>query len=130
MAVILPELAGNIIPEYAATSINFNRQVQNVSGVLVAVFTAQLAYERKDYLVNEVGQKIGVVSMDTPMMPPPMPPSPTPDERRGNIYLTQEQTAVLFAETPATGKVIGEAIADMADALIHDDLVARGILEA
>ncbi len=127
MAVILPELAGNVIPEYAATSITFNRQVQNVSGVLVAVFVANLGYERKDYLINEAGEKVGVVSMDTPMMPP-MPFPPSADERRGNIYLTPEQTSVLFAEVPATGKVIGEVIADMADTLIHDDLVARGIL--
>ena len=129
MAVILPELAGNIIPEYAATSINFNRQVQNVSGVLVAVFTANIAYERKDYLVNEAGEKVGIVSMDSPMMPPPMP-TPGGDERRGNIFLSVEQVAALFVQSPAAGKVIGEVIADMADALIKADLIARGIITA
>lgn len=128
MAVLLPTTSGNLVPEYAATSINFNRQIQNISGVLVAVFTAQIAYERKDYLVNEAGEKIGVVSMDLPTMPPPMP-TPGGDDRRGNIYLSAEQVAVLFSQSPATGKVIGEVIADMADALIHDDLVARGIIE-
>ena len=129
MAVILPQTSGNLVPEYAATTINFNRQIQNISGVLVAVFTANIAYERKDYLVNEAGEKIGIVSMDSPMMPPPMP-LPNGDEKRGNIYLSAEQVAVLFTQSPAAGKVIGEVIADMADALIKADLIARGIITA
>ena len=126
MAILLPQTPGNILPEYAATSINFNRQIQNIAGVLVPVYTAQIAYERKDYLLNTAGEKIGVVSTDSPMMPP----SPTPgiDLKRGNIWLSPDQVNTLFAEVPVTGKVIGEVIADMADALIHDDLVARGII--
>jgi hypothetical protein len=126
MAILLPQTPGNILPEYAATSINFNRQMQNVSGVLVPVYTAQIAYERKDYLLNTTGEKIGVVSTDSPMMPPS--PIPSPDLKHGNIWLSSDQVNTLFAEVPATGKVIGEVIADMADALIHDDLVARGII--
>ena len=129
MAVLLPQTSGNLVPEYAATSINFNRQIQNIAGVLVAVFTAQIAYERKDYLVNEAGEKVGIVSMDSPMMPPPMP-TPGGDERRGNIFLSVEQVAALFVQSPAAGKVIGEVIADMADALIKADLIARGIITA
>lgn len=127
MAVLLPQTSGNLVPEYAATSINFNRTIQNTAGVLVPVYTASIAYERKDYLVNDKGEKIGVVSMDSPMMPMPGPGS---DDKRGNIYLPAEQVNVLFAKMPATGKVIGEVIADMADTLIHDDLVARGIINA
>jgi len=127
MAVLLPQTSGNLVPEYAATSINFNRQIQNVSGVLVAAFTANIAYERKDYLVNAAGEKIGVVSLDTPMMPPM--PTPGMSDKYGNIYLSVEQVAVLFTQAPAKDKVIGEVIADMADSLIHDDLVARGIIE-
>jgi hypothetical protein len=125
MAILLPQTPGNILPEYAATSINFNRQMQNVSGVLVPVYTVQIAYERKDYLLNAAGEKIGVVSTtDFPMMPP------SPDLKHGNIWLSSDQVNTLFAEVPATGKVIGEVIADMADALIHADLVARGIITA
>ena len=124
MAVILPpQTSGNIVPEYAATFINFNRQIQNIAGVLVAVFTAQIAYERKDYLVNEAGEKIGVVSMD-----PPRLPTPGGDDRCGNIYLSAEQVAALFVQSPATGKVLGEVIADMADALIREELIARKII--
>jgi hypothetical protein len=55
-------------------------------------------------------------------------PTPSPDLKHGNIWLSSDQVNTLFAEVPATGKVIGEVIADMADALIHDDLVARGII--
>jgi hypothetical protein len=46
--------------------------------------------------------------------------------------MTEEynQVNTLFAEVPATGKVIGEVITDMADVLIHDDLVTRGIINA
>jgi hypothetical protein len=126
MAILLPQTPGNILPEYAATSINFNRQMQNVSGVLVPVYTVQIAYERKDYLLNAAGEKIGIVSTDSPMMPPS--PTPGPDLKHGNIWLSPDQVNTLFAEVPATGKVIGEVIADMADSLIHTDLVARGII--
>jgi hypothetical protein len=126
MAILLPQTPGNILPEYAATSINFNRQMQNVSGVLVPMYTVQIAYERKDYLLNAAGEKIGVVSTDSPMMPPS--PTPSPDLKHGNIWLYSDQVNTLFAEVPATGKVIGEVIADMADSLIHTDLVARGII--
>jgi hypothetical protein len=129
MAILLPQTPGNILPEYAATSINFTRQMQNVSGVLVPAYTVQIAYERKDYLLNAAGEKIGVVSTtDFPMMPPG--PIPSPDLKHGNIWLSSDQVNTLFAEVPATGKVIGEVIADMADALIHADLVARGIITA
>jgi hypothetical protein len=128
MAILLPQTPGNILPEYAATSINFTRQMQNVSGVLVPAYTVQIAYERKDYLLNTAGEKIGVVSTDSPMMPPS--PTPSPDLKHGNIWLSPDQVNTLFAEVPATGKVIGEVIADMADALIHADLVARGIITA
>jgi hypothetical protein len=58
MAILLPQTSGNILPEYAATSINFNRQIQNIAGVLVPIYTAQIAYERKDYLLNTDGEKL------------------------------------------------------------------------
>jgi hypothetical protein len=126
MAIPLPQISGNILPEYAATSINFTRQMQNISGVLVPVYTAQIVYERKDYLLNTNGEKIGVVFIDAPMISPN--PIPSQDVMHGNIWLLPDQLNVLFAEVPATGKAIGEVIADMADSLIHADLVARGII--
>ena len=121
MAVLLPQTSGNIVPEYAATSINFNRQIQNISGVLVPVYTAQLSYERKDYLVNATGEKIGVVSLDSPMMP-------GPDEKRGNILLSPDETMLLFFKVPKAGKALGEVITEEVDLLIHANLVARGII--
>jgi hypothetical protein len=94
---------------------------------LVPVYTAQISYERKEYLVNANNEKIGIISMDSPIGSPA--PSIT-DVRYGNIYLPAEQVSILFTQTPATGKVIGEVIADMADSLIHADLITRGILSA
>lgn len=122
MAVLLQQTSGSIIPEYAATSISFNRQIQNISGVLVPIYTANISYERKDYLVNQSNEKIGVISTESMGIPAGQ------DERRGNIYLSAEQLGVLFSQTPATDKVIGEIIADMADSLIQADLTVRGII--
>lgn len=126
MAVILPQTSGNIVPEYAATNINFNRSVQNIEGVLVPVYSASINYERKDYLVDSAGKKVGVISLDIPIGAP----STLDNLKIGTVSLLPEQVNVLFAQIPETGKVLGEIIADMADSLIHDDLVARGIISA
>lgn len=127
MAIELPpQVTNTIVPEYAATNINFNRQVQNVSGALVAVYTANISYERKDYIVDANGVKIGLVSLETPIGVG----IGQDDQRRGNINLTVEQTMALFGTTPEPGKLLGEVIADEADALIHANLIARGIINA
>jgi hypothetical protein len=127
MAILLPQSSGNIIPEYAATNITFNRQIQNINGILIALFTANISYERKDYLVNIAGEKIGIVSTDTQSMYP-TPGMPIDNIRFGNIYLDADKVATLFSNAPDTGKVIGEVVADMADTLIKEDLILRGII--
>lgn len=123
MAVIINQSTGDILAEYAASSINFNRQVISVSGILTAVFDARIPYERKDYLLNANGEKIGLVSLD------PIPSPGMPDNNRyGNIYLNPTQFAEYFSAMPDPTKSLGQQIADTADQLIHDDLVARGII--
>lgn len=127
MAISLPsQSATTVVPEYAATNISFNRQIQNISGVLTPVFTVNISYERKDYIVNDLGVKIGLVTLDTPINEQPS----SLDPRRGGISLALNETMALFAKIPETGKALGEVIADEADALIHADLVARGIISA
>lgn len=121
MAISLPQATGTIHPEYAATSISFNRMVHNVNGVLTPVYTSNISYERKDYLVDANGARIGVLAMDN--NPAAIDPS-----RNGNIWLDADQTALLFTAIPAKDKVIGEVIADMADEQIKLDLIAKGII--
>lgn len=131
MAVALPTTAaGNILPEYAATSTNFQRTVQNIDGVMAPVFTSNIAYQRTDYLVQD-GKKVAIVNTEIGgPMPMPMPgPGPSP-ERFGNIYLDASKTAALFTVAPPEGKSMGEAIADMVDEQIRIDLIARGIITA
>ena len=123
MAVPLPPISGgSVLPEYAATAISFNRSVKTVDGAIVALFTSNLSYQRTDYLLNADGSKVGIVQTEIGGMPP--------QEYFGNIFLNADETAALFITVPDAGKPIGLVIADMADALIHDDLVKRGILEA
>ena len=127
MAVSLPpQVTTTVVPEYAATNINFNRQVQNISGVLTAVYNANISYERKDYIVDSNGVKVGLITLNTPNNEELGPLDPT----RGNINLTQDETMLLFSKVPEAGKVLGEVIADEADALIHAHLIARGIISA
>jgi hypothetical protein len=122
MAITLPQTTGTLHPEYAATSISFNRNIQNINGVLTPVFTGNIAYERKDYLVDANGVKIGILSNDGHA-------GPAMDQSKsGQIWLDAEKLAALFSTAPASSKVIGEVIADMADEQIRLDLVSKGII--
>jgi hypothetical protein len=127
MAIELPpQVTNTIVPEYAATNINFSRQIQNIAGVLTPIYNANISYERKDYIVDANGVKIGLVGLNTPFNEQPG----VQDPRYGNINLTQDETMLLFSKLPTPGKVLGETIADEADALIHVDLIKRGIINA
>lgn len=123
MGVPLPPISGGSVqPEYAASSINFNRSVlTNKDGFVVPVFTASLAYQRTDYLVDKDGNKTGVINSEIGV------PQPDPN-RSGYLNLNAEQTAEQFAIVPPNGQEIGKSIADLADELIKADLVKRGIL--
>lgn len=120
MAVPLPQSTGTVVPEYAANSINFTRQVVNVNGELTAIFSANIPYERRDYFVNG-GKRVGLVSGDPTL-------GPANSDRYGTVFVSPEQLGALFVQVAPTNKAIGEVIADMADELIHADLVARGII--
>lgn len=123
MSVPLPPISGGSVqPEYAATNISFQRGVKTVDGKIVAFFTANLSYQRTDYLLSDSGDKVGIINREVGTM--------APAEYHGNVYLDEAKTGELLMTVPDAGKCIGEVIADMADQLIHDDLVARGILEA
>ena len=122
MSVSLPTSNPTLKPEYAATTIQFTRNmVPNGEGHIEAVFGAQIVYQRTDYLQDADGNKVAVVQRN----PLPLAPGQT-DPYQGFIYLTQEQLLALSPSTPTVNVL--EAIADAADALIHADLVARNIL--
>lgn len=123
MAVTLPNASATLASEYAATSISVNRQmVPDANGHLVAQFSANIAYSRTDYIVDSQGNKLNIVQRT---VAPGLPPGP--DTYTGWINLAGEALAPLAAEVPTVPLL--EAIAEAADALIHADLVARGILQ-
>jgi len=127
MAVELqPQATTTVLPEYAATNISFTRTVQNISGALVPVYSANISYERKDYIVDANGNKIGLITLNTP----PEEEAGIKDPTRGLIFLGPDETMALFAKVPDSGKAIGEIIADEADSLIHAHLISRGIINA
>jgi len=127
MAVTLPTTnAGSLLPEWAATSISFNRQVQNVAGELVAVFTAQIAYALTNYLIQD-GKKVGIVSEGQPQMGMP---GPNNQDSFGNIYLDAEKFAAICAAPAVEGMSTFEAISALADGLIRADLVSRKLIGA
>jgi len=121
MAVTLPTSTPTLAPEYAATTIQFTRNmVPNADGHLVASFGCQIAYTRIDYLVDAAGNKLTTVARQGGN------PMGQPDPYVGYIYLTQEELLALAPGTPTSD--ILQALADAADALIRADLVSRGIL--
>lgn len=125
MAVTLPSTnAGTLLPEWAATSINFNRAVQCVDGVMVAVFTAQIAYSLVNYLVQG-GVKVGIVSNGNPQMG-----MGNAQDTFGSIYLDAEKLAAIAAAPATEGLSTFEAISALADGLIRADLIARKLITA
>ena len=127
MAISLPITGGSVLKEYAATSITFSRAVQNIAGVMVPVFTANIAYSRVDYLVQS-GVKVGIVNTQVGSFGPG--PLAGQQDTYGNIFLDAEKLALLMAEPSDPTKDTFTTLADMADDLIHDDLIARGIISA
>jgi len=125
MSVPVPgSTVGSIVAEYAATNISFNRMmVTGSDGFLTSAFSANINYEKKEYIVDADGHKIAVVNKQ-----PVMPPTPGPDNDRGYINLDPTALAVYFSHVCASGDILGELVANLTDELIHADLVARGIL--
>lgn len=125
MAVIIPgAITGSMVSEYAATNININRVMINQNGVLVSAFNAQVNYEKKTYVVNSDGDKIGLVTQQDAVAPM----TPMNDTSRGYITLDFVAFAQYFSKVCIGGEVLGEEVAALADDLIHQDLIARGIL--
>jgi hypothetical protein len=125
MSIVLPSSSGSVIPEYAANNITFMRtMVADASGHLQPSFSVQISYGRVDYLVDGEGNKIATVQRAQPSTPG------TPDSNSGWIHLTQEQLiAAGYIQAATPGTVFG-FIANMADQLIREDLVKRGILQS
>lgn len=124
MGVALTPISGSsVLPEYAATNISLVRSIKNVNGEIVPVFTASINYIRTDYLVNAEGKRIAVVSDQAMMMEPN-------SDRHGFISVDETTISDLWATAPAEGVGVGKAIADMADTLIREDLIRRGIITA
>lgn len=124
MAVTLSQTTGNILSEYAATNISFIRFVKNEAGVITPVFQASINYDRKDYLLDAQGAKVGIVTAD------PAQSMPQNSPYYGTVYLSPEQFAQLFNIMGDSTKTLLEQIATLADQKIHEDLVQRGILTA
>ena len=125
MAIPLPSTQATLLSEYASTSINLSRTMQSdTAGHLVPVFAVGIAYQRTDYVVDESGNKLNVIQRNQPQPTPGMPYAQ--DTYFGNLQLTQAQIAELGGGIPTVDLLT--AISEAADALIHADLVARGIL--
>lgn len=125
MAISLTPTSATLASEYAATSITFGRNlIPNADGHLVPSYSAQVAYSRQDFVVDEAGNKTNIVqragSNGGPMM------NPQPDPYQGWVSLTHDQLLALGGSEPAANLL--EAISDAADALIQADLVKRGIV--
>lgn len=127
MSVSIPgSVSGNIISEYAATNITISRNmVQDANGILKGVFSGNISYEKKTYVIDSDGNKVGlVVKQDNQMM------SPMDNTSIGNIYLDATTFAQYFSKTAKDGDVLGELVANLADELIRADLVRRNILNS
>lgn len=120
---LTPISGGSVLPEYAASNISLVRSIRNVDGEIVPVFTANINYIRTDYLLNADGKRIATISDQAMTMDPN-------SERHGFINLDEAKIAELWGTAPAEGVGLGKAVADMADALIREDLIRRGILTA
>jgi hypothetical protein len=123
MSISLPTNTATIFSEYAASNISFNRSVQpDSNGHLVTVFSGNIAYNRTDYVVDTEGNKLNVIQQNRQFVPTPM----YTDPYSGNIRLEAAELATLSATIPTVDLLT--AIAAGADALIHEDLVKRGII--
>lgn len=123
MAVTLPTATASLLTEYAATSITVNRSmVPNENGHVVASFSASLQYIRQDYVVDGQGNKLNIVQRTV------APGMLGQDNYSGYISLAGDALAPLASAVPT--KPLLEAIAEVADALIHADLVTRGVISA
>ena len=125
MAITLPLTAGgSLLPEWAATNSNSNRQVMNVNGEMVPVFTSNLGYSLITYLVQG-GVKVGIVSNGNPQMG-----MGNAQDTFGSIYLDAEKLATIAAAPATEGLSTFEAISALADGLIRADLIARKLITA
>lgn len=122
MAVTLPTSTATVASEYAATSITFNRvMVQDASGYLVPGYSAQIGYARTDYLTDAAGNKLNIIQRNPPAQPPT-----GPDPYSGYVGLSGTDLAPLASTVPTTDLLT--ALANEADALIHADLLKRGLV--
>ena len=134
MSVTLPNTSATLASEYAANNISFNRTMSpDANGHLVASFSANIQYSRTDYIVDASGNKLNVVQRNIPAATMPtnfLPTGPMngQDPYTGSISLQGADLAPLAATVPTTDLL--DAIASMADTLIHADLVKRTILSA
>ena len=126
MAITLSLTAGgSLLPEWAATNSNSNRQVMNVNGEMVPVFTSNLGYSLITYLVQD-GKKVGIVQTGNAA---PGMPNPGAQDTQGNLYLSAEE---LVRDMTADPKLLESFnyIADYEDGKIRKDLIARKLIGA
>jgi len=126
MAITLSLTAGgSLLPEWAATNSNSNRQVMNVNGEMVPVFTSNLGYSLITYLVQD-GKKVGIVQTGNAA---PGMPNPGAQDTQGNLYLSAEELVRDMTADPALAAAF-QTIADYEDAKIRKDLIARKLITA
>lgn len=125
MAVTLPTTPGSVLTEWASTNISLMRQVQHTAEGVDAVFTASIAYSRIDYLVQN-GKKIATVNT-APNGGPGMAGGGGSDYY-GQIYVDAAKFQQIISNPIPSGVSAFEAISAMADELIREDLIARGLL--
>lgn len=130
MAVNVPgSIDSSIVSEYAATSIRINRNLlKDTNGFLVSGFTVNIDYEKKVFVIDANRNKLGiVVDQDTSNGLNIMPGFINND--RGSINLDTTLSAQYFSKVCHEGDILGELIANLADELIHQDLIKRDILK-
>ena len=133
MSIALPgTTSGNIISEYAATTTNINRfMIVGEDGFLIPVFSCSIHYEKKDYVIDSSGNKLGVFNKQ-PTSPSLIPSLGliTEDQSRGNINLDYTTFAQYFSKQTKEGDILGLVVSDLIDELIRLDLIKRNILTA
>lgn len=126
MAISLTPTSATLASEYAATSITFGRTLQpNADGHLVPAYSAQVAYSRMDFVVDEAGNKTNIVQR-TQTVPAVPTMNPQPDPYQGWVSLSHSE--LMAMDGAGSSATLLEAIADAADALVQADLIKRGIL--
>jgi hypothetical protein len=112
----------NTMPEYVVVSININTTLNmDASGSIVELLNLNLNYEKKDFIVDINGKKIGLINKaEDPANIDPL--------SKGWVHLDQVAFAEYFKKVAIDGESYNVIINKIADDLMRQDLIKRKIL--